>query len=585
MTGHGTVTADPVPVAARVAGPRRSGDLVVVPVRLDRVVARGRATRVRAPVVVLARARRGPDCCRANGSASWVDSARRGRRSRPRPRCSSADLPSGSAGPRCCSGPPAACGPGCGARATGCRPPSAGCCPGWSSATRRGCPTELSEDFRTAGLTHLDGGQRREPGHRRRLRPGRGPVARPSAVDGCRRLAAVAMAGFVVLARPQPSVLRAAAMGAVGAGGARDRASRGAASPRCRRGGRAAARRPVAGPLLRLRAVGARDRRAGPPRPGLGADWHRMRPAAPGWRRRSPSRWPRRWRARRWWRCSAEQVSLVAVPANLLVAPAVAPATVLGVLATVVSRRARPGAAGAGLDGRPARLVGRAGGAERPHRPDAAVGWPSDSLGCARCWRSSRLPRRWWPGAAARRTVPAGGVAVVVVVAPGRARVGARVAAARTGCWPSATSARATRWSCPRGRAGPSSSTPGRTARRSTGACAGSGVRAGARRRADPPARRPRRGPARGPARPGRRRGPGRPVRRARAGAGPGAAVGARQPRCRVTPGRPRRPGPGRAGCRWQVVWPARVIDGPGRCPTTPALVLLVRIARTCGCC
>ena len=54
----GVVTADPALRPGRTRGDRRLGDLLVVPVRLDRVEARGRLIRTRAPVLVLALDRR-----------------------------------------------------------------------------------------------------------------------------------------------------------------------------------------------------------------------------------------------------------------------------------------------------------------------------------------------------------------------------------------------------------------------------------------------------------------------------------------------------------------------------------------------
>ena len=106
-----------------------------------------------------------------------------------------------------------------------------------------------------------------------------------------------------------PRVLRAAVMGGVGAARAGDRPA--APQPRralCRRGRRAAAGRPVAGPVVRLRAVGARDRRrsccsrrAGPTALAGPRAARRSR------RRRSPCRSPRSWSARRSSCCSASR--------------------------------------------------------------------------------------------------------------------------------------------------------------------------------------------------------------------------------------------------------------------------------------
>ena len=83
-----------------------------------------------------------------------------------------------------------------------------------SSATTRACPTDLVADFRTCGLTHLAA----VSGTNLTLVVGFlllvarwvGVRARGLVVVG-----ALGVVGFVVLARPEPSVLRAAAMGSV----------------------------------------------------------------------------------------------------------------------------------------------------------------------------------------------------------------------------------------------------------------------------------------------------------------------------------------------------------------------------------
>ena len=104
--------------------------------------------------------------------------------------------------------------PGSAGRAPGCLPTSAACSPAWSWGTPRGCRRSLVDDFRTAGLTHLTAVSGANiailvsvvllAGRWAGLRGRWLPVA-----------GSLAMAAFVVLARPQPSVLRAAAMGAI----------------------------------------------------------------------------------------------------------------------------------------------------------------------------------------------------------------------------------------------------------------------------------------------------------------------------------------------------------------------------------
>ncbi len=82
-------------------------------------------------------------------------------------------------------------------------------------------------------------------------------------------------------------------------------------------------------------------------------------------------------------------VSLVAAPANLLAEPAVAPATVLGVVAAVASAVWPAGAAFvAWLGSWPARwLVAVAGAGARV--PDGVMAWPAGTGGA---WRDRRQP-------------------------------------------------------------------------------------------------------------------------------------------------------------------------------------------------
>ena len=167
-------------------------------------------------------------------------------------------------------------------------------------------------------------------------------------------------------------------------------------------------------------------------------------------------------------------VSLVSVPANLLAAPAVAPATVLGVLAAVVS----PVSAGAAewlvrLAGLPVALAGRGRHPGGAACRAATVTWPGGVTGGLALAAAlvagvaavrSPLRRAGWPG---RR---------------GRCGGGARF---RSGWWrpagrrpagssSPAPSARATRWWCAPVPVRRSSWTPVRSRSRSTAACAGS---------------------------------------------------------------------------------------------------------------
>ncbi len=192
----------------------------------------------------------------------------------------------------------------------------------------------LQEDFRTTGLTHLTAvsGSNvavvvgaalllcRWVGLALRLRP---------------LLGVLALLAFVVLARPEPSVLRAGAMGVVGllalAGGTRAQA-------------------PPALCAAVLALVLVDPDLA--PQPGFALSTLAtagLLVLAPVWRDRMARRMPR-WLAEAIAVPAAAQVActpvvvalsgsvgLLAVPANLLAVPAVAPATVLGVLAALVA--------------------------------------------------------------------------------------------------------------------------------------------------------------------------------------------------------------------------------------------------------
>ena len=274
-------------------------------------------------------------------------------------------------------------------------------------------------------------------------------------------VAALAAVGFVVLARPEPSVLRAAAMGLVGLVGLA--------------GSRRAAGVPAlavavvllcvldpwlsrsAGFALSVLATGGLLLLAGP--------WTRtLARALPLWAAAAVAV-PLAAQAV----CSpvtvllTPQLSLVAVPANVLVAPAVAPATVLGVVAALLAPVWPQGAAGvAWLGGWAVRwiaLVARR-GADLPH---AAVPWPEGVGGAALLAGVTVLvaARGGAGGAPARagrrRPVPA------------RRRVPRLAASRRSG------------WCCARSASGPASPTP---SSRAGSPCPRRGRAAGRSRRA-----------------------------------------------------------------------------------------------------
>ncbi len=257
--------------------------------------------------------------------------------------------------------------------------PEAGLLPGLVVGDTRAMDPVLTEDFRRAGLSHLTAVSGANVSIV--LAGVLAPLRRRAADRRLQALVAVvALAGFVVLARPSASVVRAAAMGLVGLlalASGRSRAALPALSasvvvlllldPRLARD---------AGFALSVTATAA------------------IVLLAPGWSRRL--------RDRGWPALLADAVavaaaaglataplvaglsglvSLVSLPANLLAAPAVAPATVLGLLATLAGAVVPPaGDALVWLAGWPVRwLVAVARTAAG--LPDAATGWPAGTGG------------------------------------------------------------------------------------------------------------------------------------------------------------------------------------------------------------
>ena len=418
------VLGDPRPVATRPGNPDgRARELVVVTTRAERVEARGRVTQVRAPVVVLAEAAGWRDLL----PGTRLDAA--GRLMRSNDTTTAAVL--------LARGPPRAVAwPGpvhraAGALRSGLRAavdplPEAqrGLVPGLVVGDTSRLPPALEEDFRTVGLTHLVAVS------------GANVAIVCGAVLVCalrlglrRRVAAVAaglaLVGFVVLARPQPSVLRAAVMGLV-------------ALLALASGRRRAALPALAAAVLVLLAVD----------PGLARSYGFALSVlatagivvlAPRWTAvlaarglPAPVAAALAVPAAAQMACGpvvamlAGSVSLVAVPANLLVAPAVAPATLLGVGAAVVTPLSDGAARALGrLAGWPATWIVAV--AERAASiPHAAVGWPDGvaggallAAGTVAAWAVGRLlcrRRRWAAGVMALVV----GVAAGLVAAPAR---------------------------------------------------------------------------------------------------------------------------------------------------------------------
>ena len=438
----------------------------------------------------------------------------------------------------------------------------------------------LADDFRTTGLTHLLA----VSGTNLTLVVGFLMVlARWGGVRGrwLYVVGACGIAGFVLLARTEPSVLRAAVMGAVGlvAMGANGR----------QRGSRALG---VAVVVLLL---------VDPPlATSMGFALSVLATAgilllAPGWRD-ALCRWLPRWLgeavavpAAAQLACTplvaaiSGQVSLVAVAANLVVAPAVGPATVLG----LGRGTARAGRAVGGPDRRhPRRVVRGLDRARRPARSRAAGrgrrlgdrgGAPGGADAAQHRHRGGRAAppaaahdrSRLQPAARAGRPGPAADPRLAARrLAHGglRRRAGRRAGAARR---PRCRGGRRHRARAGRGRRLPGPA----------------GADLGAARRPDAlprgPRRRARRGRRRPPGRRDRDDTPGRPARRCggRGRRGPADRAGARPGAVRRAPHRRRPDAPGaladggrsdgRAGGRQHRQQrerrPAR--GGPGRPP------------------
>lgn len=332
------IRSDPQLRAGRVRGQLRGPDEYVVSARVLDVVDHGRLVTLRAPVTVVATSR------------SWarlvpsqhvvVDGRLAAARNRGEPPLLVARRP-----PREVSAPSlvqrwaARLRDGLRQACAGLPSDVRGLVPGLVVGDVSALPPDLVDDFRTTGLTHLVA----VSGANLAIVAG-AVVGLVRSLGGRRRAVTVAGVGailaFVVLARPSPSVLRSAVMALF--------AIAALASGR-RRAGLPA----LAASVLLLILFDPALARA----PGFALSVFAtagLLLVAPGWARQLRRHMPR-WLAAAIAVPAAAQaccapiilmlsgrVSLVAVPANVLAAPAVAPATVLGVLAAVTAPVALP---------------------------------------------------------------------------------------------------------------------------------------------------------------------------------------------------------------------------------------------------
>ncbi|MEZ5115792.1 MAG: ComEC/Rec2 family competence protein [Candidatus Nanopelagicales bacterium] len=431
------VSGDPRRIGGAASGPRRLPDSVRVRAVARQVQARGERILVDQPVLVSAPVS-GP-------AAGWAD-VRDGETVVVRGRLAPVPVLSDAAAVVAARAPPQRLSDadpvpavatslrrGLAAATEGLDPDPAALVAGLAVGDESRQPADLADAMRASGLSHLtavSGGN---------VAIVLAAVLVLARLGGLRTrarlvLAASALAGFVVLVRPQPSVLRAAAMGSV-------------ALLATVLGGRRSGVPALAGAVAVLVLV------APPLATSYGfalsvAATGGLVVAAPRVVRRM-----RRWRPTARWPPALAQavalavaaqcatapliaalgggVPLVTVPANVLAAPAVAPVTVLGLAAAVLSAVSPPAAAACAVLAAPfagwiATVAHRAAavpGGSLPW-PDGAVGGLSlaalavVALGLAALARRRRARR---PPAAAPAYVPTGvlvaaGVALVVVV-------------------------------------------------------------------------------------------------------------------------------------------------------------------------
>jgi competence protein ComEC len=383
------VTSDPRTYVGEPPGTAPTSEVVVLDALADSVQARGRTTDVRTPIVVLVPGLAGAD---------WL-----GLSPGHRLRASGVlDLPRDGdavAAVLVVRGPPGNLAPLTSARHGAERLRSGlreavdhlpaeerGLLPGLVVGDTSEMPAALDEDFRATGMTHLTAVSGTNvtivvafvlyAGRWLGVRARAGPL-----------VAAVAMAGFVVIARTEPSVVRAAAMGLV--------ALVALASGRRRIGMPALAAAVLA--LILLDPWLARSYGFALSVLATAGLLVLVPPLA---QRLSTTRIPHfAWRPPLWLcqavaipiaaqiACApvvamlAAEVSLVAVPANLLAAPAVAPATICGVLAAITAPLSPTAATVLGtLGGAPTWWIVTV--AETAARlPAGAVPWPDGTRG------------------------------------------------------------------------------------------------------------------------------------------------------------------------------------------------------------
>ncbi|GHC51132.1 hypothetical protein GCM10010507_28760 [Streptomyces cinnamoneus] len=388
-----TVTGDPRATRPRVHGPARAAPAVVVEAEATRLVAPGGAVGVRTPVLLVAHQswRELLPSTRLRVEGKLAPPVRAGERLAAVLRVSGQGPPEVLGGPSSLQRAAGRLREGLRAATDGLAPDARALLPGLVVGDTSRVPPDLDEAFRGTDMTHLlavSGGNLAVllvlllgPPHLAARAERRGPAAR---LGIPLRLTAVLggglALGFVLVCRPEPSVLRAAACGlitllAIGTGRRRSLLPALAAAvlllvlydPWLARSYGFLLSVLATGALLTLapRWSAALRRRGVPPRvaEALAAAGAAQAVCAPVIV------------------VLAARVSLVAVPCNLLAEPAVAPATVLGFAALAVAPVALPLAKGlAWLAGWPAAwtaTVARSGAG----LPGAGFDWPGSWRG------------------------------------------------------------------------------------------------------------------------------------------------------------------------------------------------------------
>jgi competence protein ComEC len=411
VTATISVTSDPERVPPRARGPTQMIDMVVLRGRIESVTAGGRATRVRSPVLVLADER----WLRLVPGTRVVAS---GRLDAPRGAeplagvLAAHDAPVVVAGPGHVQRVAERARAGLREAVSGLPPPERGLVPALVVGDTSELPSAVEDDFRVAGLAHLTAVSGANLAILLAVVLGAarwaGLPARAVPVAG-----ALVVIGFVVLARPQPSVLRAAVMGLVALVAMATGRSRRAIPALCA----AVIGLVVIDPWLARSYGFALSVLA---TAGLVV-------LAPAWRDTFARRMPAAMADVLAVSLAAQVVcapvvllmggdlSLAAIPANLLAAPAVAPATVLGVIAAVTALAAAgPAAVFGWLAGLPARWIVEV--AERAAATPGTIPWPRGLAGSAFLVVALVVVIALAPVVVARRALLAGLLATVVLV-------------------------------------------------------------------------------------------------------------------------------------------------------------------------